>query len=229
MNGYDVDPTEGTDTSSHVVFEEIYRSDSWTHGSGPGSHAAINLPFINFLEAFIQENRVGEIVDFGCGDWQYMNRVQLGGAKYTGFDVVDHVLQANERRYRKSNICFRRTPDDLSNLPIADMILFKDVLIHLPNTYVIELIRQSRRKYKFILAINNWADDLDAYNCDIPFGGFRPVDLALPPFSLACATVLRYGRVRVPDPRMPGIVSRILRRYAWPGIKHVQLAFGDRK
>jgi hypothetical protein len=210
------------------AFQEIYASDFWTLGSGPGSLVAVNRPFITFFEAFIRENRIASIVDFGCGDWQYMSRVDLNGANYLGLDVVNQVIVENTRQHCRSNVKFACTPDDLADLPEGDLIVLKDVLVHLPNAYVANALAHARRKYRFLLAVNNFSADPAAYNSDIKFGDFRPVDLSLAPFSVPCATVLRYGKLRVPDPRLPWLVAVLGRRFVWPGLKHVQLALGIR-
>jgi hypothetical protein len=207
-------------------FRQIYASDLWTLGSGPGSLPVVNRPFIAFLETFIRENRIANIVDFGCGDWQYMSHVDLGGANYLGLDVVNQILVENTQRYGRPNVRFAPTPADLSNLPKGDLIIFKDVLVHLPNDYVAKVLGEARRKYRFLIAVNNVSSEPDAYNSDIKFGGFRPVDIALSPFSIPCATVLRLGPLRIPDPRLPWLFAVMRRRFVWPGLKHVQLAFG---
>jgi SAM-dependent methyltransferase len=209
-------------------FQGIYASDSWALGSGPGSLSTINTPLIELLERFIRDNSVRRIVDFGCGDWQWMSQVDLAGTEYFGFDVVAGVLAKNAAAHKSQNVQFALTPDNLSDLPEGELIVFKDVLIHLPNAYVSELLAYARQKYRFILAINNETDNPSEYNSEIEFGGFRPVDLARPPFSMRCATVLRYGKLRVVDPRVPWIIAKLFRRFVWPGMKCVQLALGDR-
>ena len=220
-------PSRGVQASGEP-FRAIYARDSWTLGSGPGSLRNLNAPFSEFLERFIRDNKIFKIVDFGCGDWQWMSGVDLNETNYYGFDVVDEVLAKNTSKYKRQNVCFDRTPENVADLTEGDLILFKDVLIHLPNAYVSELLACARRKFRFILAVNNFSEEPSDYNGEIEFGGFRPVDLARPPFSMHCATVLRYGKLRVVDPRLPWIVAILRRRFVWPGIKHVQLAFGER-
>jgi hypothetical protein len=213
--------------SNRDAFRSIYASDAWTLGSGPGSLPSANAPFTEFLESFIRENGIGRLVDFGCGDWGYMNHVNLAGSDYLGLDVVDSVLAENVRRYERAEIRFAHTPSNLAELPEGDLILFKDVLVHLPNDYVAAVLFQAQRKFRFVLAVNNFSANPAVYNSDIQFGGFRPVDLSRPPFSIRCATVLRYGTLRVPDPRLPWLAAILRRRFVWPGLKHVQLAFGE--
>jgi len=160
------------------------------HGSGPGSLHAVNRPFIDFLTNFIHNNDVHSIVDFGCGDWQYMKSVDLSGVRYLGLDVVDDVLSMVRKRHGRSNISFARTPENLADIPEGDLIIFKDVLIHLGNSYVAQLLNLARWKFRFVLSINNYSAEPLQYNTDIEHGGFRPLDIGRAPFGFPCATVL---------------------------------------
>lgn len=212
--------------SAQNIFDRIYEQDSWTLGSGPGSLAIANRELTRLFESFIRENDVKSIVDFGCGDWQYMSSVDLHGSDYIGYDVVDAVLLQNKQKYSRSNIRFEHSPSDPEDLPPADLLLIKDVLIHLPNAFISQLMACAMRKYKFILAINNRTGNASEYNVDIQPGEFRPIDLARPPFSIPCATILHFGRLRILDPRWPAPIAFAFRRYVWPGVKHAQLVIG---
>ena len=213
--------------SAQDIFARIYKLDSWALGSGPGSLPVANRPLTRLFESFIQENSVRSIVDFGCGDWQYMSEVDLHGADYVGFDVVDDLLGRNKLLYSRPNVRFEHSPSDSDDLPPADLLLIKDVLIHLPNAFISRLMACAMYKYKFILAVNNRTGNASHYNVEIQPGEFRPVDLSRPPFSLPCATVLHFGRSRILDPRWPAPLAFAFRRYVWPGIKHAQLVIGS--
>ncbi|MGE3914219.1 MAG: class I SAM-dependent methyltransferase [Hyphomicrobiaceae bacterium] len=205
------------------IFDQIYRSKYWTHGSGPGSIAAFNKPLIAYLDRFLAANRVKRLVDFGCGDFQYMRHVNLAATEYIGLDVVPRILEENRKNFGREGITFEETPDDLTELPGGDLLLLKDVLIHLPNSYIAPLLQHARRTYRFVLAINNESDDASAYNRDIAVGEFRPVDISLAPFSLPSATIFHYGAARMLDPTLPRVLAMATRKFVWPGKKHVQL------
>src|SRR6478735_6812488 len=70
------------------VFEHIYRNDLWHGGSGPGSLPSVNRPYVRFLHGFLRANQIQTVVDLGCGDWQFSRRIDWGGARYLGLDVV---------------------------------------------------------------------------------------------------------------------------------------------
>jgi hypothetical protein len=203
-------------------FSEIYENDLWTNGSGPGSHRAACEPLISFLNNFIVDNSIKSIVDIGCGDWQFMSTISLSGIEYNGYDVVASVIQRDMEKYGGGNIKFAVTPSPLSQIPPADLLIIKDVLIHLPNESIFDIVRIFH-KFKYVLLVNNTANSSNEYNTDIAEGDFRPIDIGASPFNISSATVMIYGQSRMLDPRMPKVVALLTRKYIWPGEKHVQL------
>ena len=207
-------------------FTDIYKTDAWTNGSGPGSIWQLNKPYIRLLENFIRDNNIRSICDVGCGDFQLMKNVDLQHATYMGLDVVPSVIANNRRRYGKDKITFLDMPKNPRDLPGGDLGIVKDVLIHLDNETTIEILRAMMERFRFILTVNNVADAGEPYNAQIESGQFRPVNVSLPPINLPSATILQYMRKRETDPTFPWLVARTLRRYVWPGRKHVQLILG---
>jgi len=204
------------------AFAEIYKTDKWTNGSGPGSHPAACRPLISFLGDFIKHNKISSLIDFGCGDWQFMSNISLDNVNYLGFDVVSNVIQNNIDKYSNYHINFSITPKLLGHIPGGDVLFIKDVLIHLPNHFIFDLINQFHR-YKYIISVNNVADHEGDYNSDISVGEFRPVHLGISPFNLPCANILQFGATRIFDPRLPLPLAFATRKFLWPGKKQVQI------
>ena len=155
-----------------------------------------------------------------------MRHVDLSLVKYHGFDVSDRIMASNASSFASPSIRFLKTPEDLSNLPEVDCFLTKDTLMHLPNRYVKTLLDVARKKCTFLISVSN-AIVGDCPNCDIEAGQFRMIDLRLPPFSIKAITLFEYGQLRVLDPAYPALISKLFRRYSWPGRKSVQLIPGD--
>jgi hypothetical protein len=212
------------ETDLKARFEKIYADDKWTYGSGPGSLESINKPYIEFLESFIQNNKVDKIIDIGCGDFQFMRRVDMGQASYLGFDVATSIVKVNQTKFGNDRLKFCEMPDDFSQIPDCDIFILKDIMIHLDNKYCQKLINCIKSKSKYAIFVNNCTNIIEDYNKDINSGDFRPVDVSLAPFNLHSAVVLRYSNEILPDPRYPKLISRIMRKYIWPGRKHVQLS-----
>lgn len=172
------------------TFEDIYRQDRWTNGSGPGSAPSSTIEYRAFIERFIKENEVRSVTDLGCGDWQFSKLIDWTGVEYTGFDIVDFIIERNVRDYGADNVRFQLLTD-IADLPGGDLLLCKEVLQHLPNAMIADYLDQFRRKYKFTL-ITNAIEPLDIANGDIASGDWRPLRLDRPPFSARGANVFVY-------------------------------------
>jgi 2-polyprenyl-3-methyl-5-hydroxy-6-metoxy-1,4-benzoquinol methylase len=89
------------------IFNTIYKYNLWLFGSGSGSLAINNKPYINFLQNFIKEKSIKSIIDIGCGDWQLFEKINLSNTKYLGLDLVESVIEANKKKYGNSNVQFQ--------------------------------------------------------------------------------------------------------------------------
>lgn len=207
-------------------FSKIYKADAWSNGSGPGSFSRLNHELFDFIRKFIARNNVSSMVDIGCGDFQLWRRFDFAECSYTGFDVVDSVVQKNAR-FARSHIKFERMPDNLGDLPFADLYFIKDVLIHLNNDEAARLVAIARARSKFSIFVNNTAAGNSNYNSEIQIGQFRPVDVSLQPFEAPVIESKVYGAAWAPDPRWPEPLARLLRRRVWPGEKHIQVVAGE--
>ena len=178
------------DAQTREAFETIYRNDSWTHGSGPGSVPSSTIEYRAFVERFMVENNVRTVTDLGCGDWQFSKLIDWSNVEYTGFDIVDSVIQRNKAVYGAANVTFELLAD-IDNLPGGDLLVSKEVLQHLPNDTVTEYLRVIRSKYKYALITNAIEPRGDA-NRDIGPGDWRPLRLEEAPFAVRGATVFVY-------------------------------------
>ena len=197
-------------TNSHsTIFSAKYARDDWggDGSSGPGSSPFNTLAYRKLLQKiFNDDQRFNSIVDLGCGDWQIMKFIQIPLAKtYRGIDVVPGVIENNRRLYESKNIKFSLI-NHLNDLNVnspgsellqgVDLLIVKEVLIHLSNAEIQYFIDNILPNVKFALITNGFSNDAqDLMNQDIATGSFRPVDLTYPPFNLMNGTmelILRY-------------------------------------
>src|SRR5689334_19166712 len=104
------------DADLRNAFDDIYRHDRWTHGSGPGSLPSSTIEYRAFVERFIKENDVRTVTDLGCGDWQSSRLMDWSGLHYVGFDVVDFIVERNREQFARENVRFELLTD-ISELP----------------------------------------------------------------------------------------------------------------
>lgn len=170
--------------SCQSVFQEIYDYKRWgseNTASGPGSEIAETRDIREFLPKLLRRLEVKSILDAPCGDFSWMNLVDLSSYEYIGGDVVPAMIETNQRKYAtlgRKFICVDLTKDQL---PKADLVLCRDCLIHLSFKDAIAAARNIQRSGASYLLITT--DPEVRANRPIRTGGFRPLNLHLPPFN----------------------------------------------
>ncbi|MEN9343375.1 MAG: hypothetical protein RLZZ453_162 [Chlamydiota bacterium] len=178
------------------VFTNIYQCGGWGWNeegvgfSGAGSTRLNATHYITFLEQFIKANHIKTVVDAGCGDWTFSKDVQWGDVQYLGVDVVKSVIDANIQKYATDKIRFEHFDMLRYALPAADLLICKDVLMHLSNRDII-LFLKSIKQFKHCLFTNNIGPENE--NQDIQRGEFRPLDLTAAPFYLNGVKAFMYS------------------------------------
>lgn len=178
--------------SREEVFNEIYRNGYWTENgfSRSGSEFFVTRPYIEFIQSFLLKCNITTVVDLGCGDWQALRHIDWSGIEYVGYDVVKIVIDRNQMLFAQPSIRFIHADGLEIDLPQADLLICKDVLQHLSNTDVKQLLQQIS-KYKYCL-FTDYIDrqTLSSDNTDISVGGYRPIDITMPPFNIKGDKVL---------------------------------------
>lgn len=185
----------------NFVFNSIYRANLWGCGSGPGSNEELCADYVNFLQNFFKEKKISEVVDCGCGDWQFSKNIDFSGIEYKGFDVASFVIEQNINRFQKENINFFLYDGNFNSLPSADLLICKDVLQHLNNIKINEFIANLSR-FKFALITNDIAENV---NSDCLNGRYRALDLRKAPFNLPLKVVFEITRM----PKAPNMLTML--------------------
>lgn len=179
------------------IFTNIYETNYWKNGSGPGSLPSITLTYRKLVEEFIIKNNIKSVLDYGCGDYQFSKLIPWADldVNYLGVDVVKHIIDQNQEKYSNETINFQTL--DSFEWKTFDLILCKDVLQHLPNKEIHKLLNKMTSRATYIMITN----DLDilnpnkkrkkrSKNTDISIGDGRLLDLELPPFEIKSETLL---------------------------------------
>jgi hypothetical protein len=166
------------------VFTDIYLKKEWQQiigtFSGPGASLECSSSYLDFLQNFIKDNNIKSILDIGCGDFNLMQHLNFENLIYKGVDIVQFLVNENNKKYSKSNIKFEHK--DLTTqkeTEIYDLILIKDVFQHLSFKNIFLILENI--KGKNILISNDYYKN---YNLDIDDGGWRYVDVSYQPFNL---------------------------------------------
>jgi SAM-dependent methyltransferase len=133
------------------------------------------------------------VVDLGCGYFAPHADMDWGDCAYIGIDIVEKCARQNLRYSTPKRAFLCCDWCAMAELPQADLALCKDVLQHWNHHDVCRgLARLS--KYPLVLITNSMECGGRVVNADIGTGGFRPLNVSLPPYSLR-ATQTRTYRV----------------------------------
>ena len=168
--------------SNRAVFERIYAENSWQCDetrSGSGSTLAETEIVRAELPKLLARIGAKSMLDAACGDCHWISRVELG-IEYTGVDVVPSLIDQNRCRFPGRRFLAADLASD--SLPCVDLILCRDCLFHLSYRQMRKILRNFRRSGSRYLLTTTFPSLTENYN--IVSGGWRPLNLELPPFSL---------------------------------------------
>jgi hypothetical protein len=166
------------------VFSEIYHTNAWKDPesvSGRGSTLARAATIMARLPPLLEELRAETLLDAPCGDFNWMRHTNLGRVRYVGGDVVPDLIERNRRLYGGEGRTFLVLDVTKSRLPRADVILCRDCLIHLSFARIRSAVANFKRSGATYLACTTHTSVGE--NTDCPDGGWRSVNLELPPFN----------------------------------------------
>jgi SAM-dependent methyltransferase len=128
------------------TFQRIYRTKSWGDNgeafcSGSGSSGEAAELHTAFVIKFIQDRQLKSVTDLGCGDFSVGRRiVEATGVRYTGIDVVPELIEHHKRTAGNGGISFACLDITTDPLPTADLCLIRQVLQHLSNREIAQVI-----------------------------------------------------------------------------------------
>lgn len=170
--------------SLKTVFSQIYHAKLWMDSesvSGRGSTLARTATIVATVPVLLDELEVKTLLDAACGDFNWMSHTPLNDVKYVGCDVVPELIKRNRSLYDNDHRTFIVRDITTQKLPDADAILCRDCLIHLSFKRIRDAVRNFRKTSAIYLLCTTHTSVRE--NTDCPDGGWRSVNLQLPPFN----------------------------------------------
>jgi glycosyltransferase involved in cell wall biosynthesis/SAM-dependent methyltransferase len=167
-----------------AVFDRIYTEGLWgaRGSSGVGSTPEATAHLQGALPDLLASHGIRSVIDAGCGTADWLERALAGRIeRYLGLDVSRFVADMRTAQDHPEGWTYRR--HDLAARPVADradMVIARDVLVHLPMSKGVDLIRHAAESARWLLAAH-WPGKP---NEDIAVGGWRPLDLEALPYGL---------------------------------------------
>jgi hypothetical protein len=168
-----------------IKFTNIFYNNSFVGSdsiSGPGSDLTQTMVIRNEIPKLIAKYNVKTLIDAPCGDFYWMQHMDISNVQYIGVDIVVKLVEDNKRKYENSQrkfICKNIISDIL---PSTDMILIRDCWVHLSNEDILKSINNlklSNIKYLLTTSFTNLSTNKELDNI------WRPINLELSPFNFA--------------------------------------------
>jgi 2-polyprenyl-3-methyl-5-hydroxy-6-metoxy-1,4-benzoquinol methylase len=169
----------------HGIFSDIYLNNFWEDPesvSGRGSTLARTEVIRQTLPSLLKSIGAKSLLDAPCGDFNWMQRVDLTEVDYVGADVVTKLIARNQQTYTENGRRFVALDITTDKLPNVDVIMCRDCFIHLSFRSIHAAIANFKRSNsKFLLATTH-VNVREHVN--IRDGEGRQVNLQLTPFNL---------------------------------------------
>ncbi|APZ44979.1 SAM-dependent methyltransferase [Polaribacter reichenbachii] len=151
------------------IMDQIYDLNLWGGNetefySGFGSHnPELVDPYIKIINEFLNsfDNPIS-VLDLGCGDFNIGKALYKNTKKYTAIDVVEDLINYNKEKFKADNLEFKCLDIAKDELPKADCVFIRQVLQHLSNAEV-ENILNKLSNYKYLILTEH-----------LPKGDFEP-------------------------------------------------------
>ncbi|WP_073083001.1 class I SAM-dependent methyltransferase [Winogradskyella jejuensis] len=149
--------------------QQIYEKQLWgTDGSnfysGEGSHEKqITQPYIEAVTNFLKSHSDKlTVCDLGCGDFNIGCHLVNYSKHYFAIDIVDELIERNKQLFKAENLEFHCLDISKDSLPKADCVILRQVLQHLSNSEIQDILKKLS-DYKYTILTEH-----------IPVGNFEP-------------------------------------------------------
>jgi cyclopropane fatty-acyl-phospholipid synthase-like methyltransferase len=167
------------------VFSNIYKNNEWNSKesvSGLGSELEQTKTLRVHLEKLINEREISTVLDIPCGDFLWMQKVNLSNAHYIGVDIVEDIIKANQDQHKSENLEFRVLNLIKDPLPKTDLVIVRDCLVHLSYKDIFAALQNLKASGCKYLLTTTFVGRKS--NHDISTGDWRTLNLEKAPFNL---------------------------------------------
>lgn len=176
--------------------QQIYEQQLWgTNGtqfySGEGSHhPELVHPYLEVITTFLKAfDEPLTVCDLGCGDFNIGKELVPHAKKFIAGDIVQNLVDFNTKQFVYPHLEFQCLDVAKDELPKGDCAILRQVLQHLSNTEILEVVKKLNA-YDYVILTEHLPKGDFIPNKDIISGqGIRlkkhsGVDLLEAPFYL---------------------------------------------
>lgn len=213
-------PKSKTPWPTKDAMEQVYVMKLWGDNqtkfySGEGSHLPeIVFPYVDVVVSFLTSFKKPLVVcDLGCGDFNVGKEFVAYTEKYIAVDIVPDLIAHNKSSYQSNSVEFLCLDIAKEDLPKADCVMLRQVLQHLSNTEVQQVLNKLSA-YKYVILTEHIPSGNFETNKDIISGqGTRlkkgsGLDILKPPFNFWIKEKERLLSIPVADEK--GVIETTL-------------------
>ena len=167
-------------------FTLIYQRNAWGSQesySGSGSTLAMTQSIRKQLPELFNEFNIKSIFDAPCGDFNWMQFVDLRGISYIGGEIVQPLVEELNTKFSMQDIFFLQMDITQQEFPKTDLVLNRDCLFHLSYQDIFLTLSNFLGSGSGYFLSTSYENNQVFSNSDIRSGGFRLIDLFSMPFS----------------------------------------------
>ncbi|MFQ3239025.1 MAG: hypothetical protein ACI9NI_001320 [Olleya marilimosa] len=149
--------TPKTPWPTKAAMQQVYKMNLWGRNasefySGEGSHnPELVNPYIEAIVSFLKTlNTPISVCDLGCGDFNIGSKLFKYTSKYFAIDIVPELIDHNKSNFKANNLSFSSLDIAKDDLPPADCALIRQVLQHLSNAEVQNILNKLQA-YKYVI------------------------------------------------------------------------------
>ncbi|KAJ5719692.1 hypothetical protein N7493_007270 [Penicillium malachiteum] len=181
-------PFRDTQLHDTGIFQRGWPDQANDTVCGWGSSEQHTRQVRKMLTEILDDYNVKTLSDAGCGDLAWISMIDIGDIDYVGYDLYE---RATWPELREGGVKLDVLDITTQDTRAADLLICRDVLIHLPNDMVLYTLDRFRRSASLLLA-TSYTGDLNPYGGEFsnlkrmeePSLRHAKLDLSLPPFNL---------------------------------------------
>jgi hypothetical protein len=177
------------------AMEQVYAMNLWggenaEFYSGDGSHKPEMVdPYVDAVSSFLRSfDDLLTVCDLGCGDFNVGKELVKHTSKYVAADIVPDLITRNKKKYQAGHLEFHCLDIANDDLPDGDCALVRQVLQHLSNAEIQQIVKKLA-DFEYVILTEHIPEEDFTPNVDIISGqGNRlkkqsGVNITAPPFN----------------------------------------------
>jgi hypothetical protein len=181
-------------------FTRVYKLRLWESGgtvSGVGSTLENTVGVRRIIHGVIEEYKINSVLDAPCGDFSWFSNLieNKPEINYYGVDIVQEIIEVNKLNHESKTQTFSyfNLAKRFSVLPRTDLIICRDLLVHLSLKDCKKVLRNFKKSGSKYLLITHFISDSNQLitNSELTMNfdgfGWRPLNMEDKIFGLGTA------------------------------------------